>query len=180
MTTVWVTTVSRSSAPTVTSACSPTAPTWMSCAAVVRTFSTPRRLPMINADTVAPRSDLRRPVHPYLDRGRRRAADRSAAFPTARPRRGARRTKAPFVKRDGAPCEGGPVLLVSLQTPAVGAAVCHLAAGSRARRAERVVTLQRPSAPRAVRRRTAGAVLPISVPALVARAVLEVADDGGR
>ena len=58
--------------------------------------------------------------------------------------------------------------------------MCDLAVGSRARRAERVVTLQRQSAPRAVPRLAAGAVLPVSVLALVARAALEVADNGGR
>ncbi|HEX2291617.1 MAG TPA: hypothetical protein VHH53_15835 [Pseudonocardiaceae bacterium] len=42
------------------------------------------------------------------------------------------------------------------------------------------MTLQRQSAPRAVPRLAAGAVLPVSVLALVARAALEVADNGGR
>ena len=58
--------------------------------------------------------------------------------------------------------------------------MCDLAVGSHASRAERVVTFERPSAPRAVLRLAAGAVLPVSVPALAARAVREVADDGGR
>jgi hypothetical protein len=55
--------------------------------------------------------------------------------------------------------------------------VCHLAAGSHVRRAERVVTFERPLSRRAALGLGAGAVLWAGMPAAAAGAAPKVADD---
>ena len=81
----------------------------------LQTPCTSRAPPVSDADTAAPRSDLRRAGRPHIDRSRRRAADRGAPFrPRALAAAHEATRKAPSMRGDRTPAEEGPVLPMSL------------------------------------------------------------------